>query len=132
MGQVCPRMPFCLPFIVHQTISGSFGHFQAHHYRLQSGGEAENWRLGLTKTRESVLKLNQYILQEHSRRDLPCVSISPFPTVMMSEKKFISAGALDSFSHLIEQGLIPLTHGDVVLDPIKKCVICSGDHLLEW
>lgn len=110
---------------------GSFGHFQAHQYDLRSGG-GKNWKIGLSKTRESVLKLNQMILTQHCERNLPCVSVSLFPTLTLDQKNLISSGSLPSIISLMEQGLIPITHGDVVLDESKHCAVFSGDRILEW
>ena len=113
------------------TLIGSFGHFQAHHHDLRSGGGV-NWRIGLSKTRESVLKLNQMILTEHCQRNLPCVSVSLFPTVILNQMNLISSGSLPSIISLMEQGLIPITHGDVVMDTSRQCAVFSGDRILEW
>jgi isopentenyl phosphate kinase len=110
---------------------GSFGHFQAHQYNLKHGG-GENWVIGVSKTRRSVLKLNHIILEKHCEVGLPCVSVSPFPTVSTSQKSISSIGSLGMISSLMKQGFIPITHGDVVIDSSNRCSIFSGDKIMEW
>jgi isopentenyl phosphate kinase len=72
------------------------------------------------------------ILTEHCVHNLPCVSVSLFPTVTLNENNMTRTGSLDSITHLIEHGLIPITHGDVLLDASRKCAVFSGDRILEW
>lgn len=117
---------------------GSFGHFQAHQYQLKYGGRENDWKIGLSKTRESVLKLNNIILNEHTKYNLPIVSVSMFPTTLLNSYKnnknneLLSAGSLEQISYLVNQGFIPLTHGDVIIDKLHNCTIFSGDRIIQW
>lgn len=128
-------------FYIYKSIIGSFGHFQAHQYELKNGGREDDWRIGVSKTRESVLKLNHIILNEHLKYNLPIVSISMFPTTLLQNythpntntmNKVLLPGSLEQISYLMNQGLIPLTHGDVILDTLNNCTIYSGDRIIQW
>jgi isopentenyl phosphate kinase len=111
--------------------SGSFGHFQAHQYDLRSGG-GKDWLLGLSKTRESVTKLNHLVTSAHTNVGLPAVAVSLFPVTNCHNKELTNPGALSHIHSLVDRGFIPVIHGDVVLDSQMKCTVYGGDSILKW
>jgi isopentenyl phosphate kinase len=124
--------------IIHGA--GSFGHFHAKLYNLKTGGDDETWQEGLSLTRQSVLKLNKKVVDCHISEGLNVVSVSPFPPTVTSnvannkENKIeiVNNGALDSISSIVDNGIIPVIHGDVVLDKNRNCSILSGDQIILW
>jgi isopentenyl phosphate kinase len=116
--------------------AGSFGHFTAKEYQLSKGGLEQTWRLGLALTRQSVTTLNKLLLVSLTLPpiSLPAVSVSLFPctTTKLLGKHIKRPGALHSVIELVNNGFLPLLHGDVLLDEDNRCSIYSGDTLMQW
>lgn len=136
---------------------GSFGHFQAREYGLKNGrslscaetiAEPNSWQAGLALTRQSVLKLNQTVVASHIAVGLPAVSLSPFPSVITgirdgaAQRKepsinpkgstVMHSGILEQVLEVCQAGLLPIIHGDIVLDSNQKCAVFGGDHVITW
>ena len=114
---------------------GSFGHFQAHEYGISKG---TGWRtfswLGFAKTRRSATKLNALILDALLAAELPAVHLSPFPLWRKRAGRPTARTAKAGVRHvreLLRAGLMPVMHGDSVVDEARGCGILSGDALLE-
>jgi isopentenyl phosphate kinase len=69
------------PLIVIVHGAGSFGHFHAKEYSLKTGGDLATWKKGLALTRQSVVKLNGIVVNEHIEKGLPVVGVPLFPQV---------------------------------------------------
>jgi isopentenyl phosphate kinase len=120
--------------IVHGA--GSFGHHQAKEYGV-SKGQAQgscplNARLreGFVKTRLSVTTLSKYVVAALIEEGVPAVGISPCPFVNTASKKLIDGLPLDAIEGVhsrVNAGLVPVVHGDAVLDTVQACAILSGD-----
>lgn len=126
--------------IVHGA--GSFGHKQAREYGVSKGrGDGKTnvegqqlpsrLREGFAKTRLSVTTLNKYIITELVQRGLPAVTASPCPFVGTVAKKLpksrLPPAASQGIRALLDAGLVPVVHGDAVLDEVQGCAILSGD-----
>jgi isopentenyl phosphate kinase len=92
-----------------------------------------------------VLKLNQAVLRAHVDLGLPAVTVSVFPSVITGQCKssplypinpsgstILAPGVLEQVEVLSRQGLLPVLHGDVVLDDSQTCAILGGDHIISW
>lgn len=124
--------------IIHGA--GSFGHQQAKEYGVSKGtSEAsgktlplpERLREGFAKTRLSVTTLNRYVITALVQEGLPAVGISPCPFVDLEKKKLpggrMPTVAAEGSKGLLKSGLVPVVHGDAVLDAAQGCAILSGD-----
>eukprot|EP00440_Ansanella_granifera_P007538 gb/GFBE01008163.1/.p1 GENE.gb/GFBE01008163.1/~~gb/GFBE01008163.1/.p1 ORF type:complete len:311 (+),score=61.58 gb/GFBE01008163.1/:1-933(+) len=124
--------------IVHGA--GSFGHQHAKEYGVSKGtGEAsfstgplpERLREGFAKTRLSVTTLNKHVISALVKEGLPAVAMSPCPFVGTCKKKLIDgilpASAAEGAMGLLKCGMVPVVHGDAVLDASQGCAILSGD-----
>lgn len=114
---------------------GSFGHFQAHEYGISKGTAwaTFSW-LGLARTRRSATKLNALVLDALLAEELPAVHLSPFPLWRKRAGKPTARTAKAGVQHvreLLRAGLMPVMHGDCVVDELDGCGILSGDALLE-
>jgi len=85
----------------------------------------------LQKTRLSVTTLNQYVVNALIEEDIPAVSISPFPLWVTQNKAIVKDG-LQQVVDTLGQGLIPVIHGDAVLDTTLGATILSGDAIIEF
>uniref|UniRef100_A0A7S1AIS9 Isopentenyl phosphate kinase n=1 Tax=Noctiluca scintillans TaxID=2966 RepID=A0A7S1AIS9_NOCSC len=122
--------------IVHGA--GSFGHQYARQYNISSGGESGGarplpaiTREGFAKTRLSVSKLNRFVTEALVEHGLPAVSLCPCPFVCTTGKKLsggrLPESAVNGARALLSSGLVPLVHGDAVLDDAQGVAILSGD-----
>jgi len=120
--------------------AGSFGHQQAKEFGVSKGTSEtastasplpQRLREGFAKTRLSVTTLNKYVISALVEEGLPAVAMSPCPFVGTSQKKLtggcLPASAAEGCKGLINCGLVPVVHGDAVLDESQGCAILSGD-----
>lgn len=122
-GERAPRLA-----IVHGA--GSFGHHHAKEYSIQQGRDAHaDSALGFAKTRSSVTRLNALVVKALVDHGVPAVGISPFPTWRTSSRS-IHTDALDAVERALRAGLVPVLHGDAVLDETQGFAILSGDELV--
>lgn len=124
--------------IVHGA--GSFGHKQAREYGISKGADGNNGggaglmsaskREGFAKTRLSVTTLNKHVITALIDRGVPAVTISPCPFIGTTGKKIkdgLDNATVQSVRGMLERGLVPVVHGDAVMDDVQGCAILSGD-----
>lgn len=122
--------------VVHGA--GSFGHFTASKFGLAQGGnkdlDKEKIKFHIAQTRSSVFKLNQIVVSEMLLQGIAAVSLSPFP-FWISKNQFYSQESIEHFSasvqDVLKKGLVPVIHGDVILDQDLGCTILSGDKIVS-
>ena len=114
---------------------GSFGHFQAHEFGIAKGTTHPTFSwLGFAKTRKSATKLSALVLGALIDAGLPAVHCAPFPLWRKRAGAPTRASARAGVAQcraLLRAGLLPVLHGDSVLDDARGCAILSGDELLE-
>ncbi|CAE8613937.1 unnamed protein product [Polarella glacialis] len=128
--------------IIHGA--GSFGHQQAKEFGVSKGtseaavksGSGQTLldprlREGFAKTRLSVTTLSKHVITALVGEGIPAVAISPCPFVGTSQKKLLGdelpAAAAEGTRGLLQCGLVPVVHGDAVLDAKQGVAILSGD-----
>ena len=116
--------------------AGSFGHFQAKEYDLKHGGRSADWRSGFAMTRDSVTRLNRHVVSSLVAAGLPAVSTSLFPTAVTRNGALVGDGGgahlVQSVAATLQAGLVPVLHGDAVLDKENRCTIYGGDLILQF
>ena len=114
---------------------GCFGHFQAHEFGIAKGTAHPTFSwLGFAKTRRSATKLSALVLGALIDAGLPAVHCAPFPLWRKRAGAPTRASARAGVAQcraLLRAGLLPVLHGDSVLDDARGCAILSGDELLE-
>ncbi|MDE2777720.1 MAG: isopentenyl phosphate kinase [Chloroflexota bacterium] len=108
--------------------SGSFGHFEAKKYSTIDGVSSDEQRLGFARVGAVAAELSLLVQNEFLAAGLPTMRFQP-SSIMLS-----SAGRLNSFdsgalSLALDQGLIPLIHGDIALDERIGGTIISTESL---
>lgn len=107
---------------------GSFGH---HHAATHGVTETEG-----THDADAVLdiyramgRLNEAVVDELSRAGLAAVPVRPFSTASRSEDGTLSlpAGQVET---MLEEGFVPVVHGDVVAHAGEGATILSGDSIV--
>lgn len=112
--------------VVHGA--GSFGHQQAAAAGVAGGGihGSDAVRRGFAATRASVTRLNQLVAAALLAVGVPAVAVSPCPT-WSCRRRQVAADGCASVAALLAAGLVPVLHGDAVLDAELGCTILSGD-----
>ncbi|MGN6823040.1 MAG: isopentenyl phosphate kinase [Candidatus Nitrosocosmicus sp.] len=112
--------------IVHG--GGSFGHYWSVKYDLHTRPYPYNDE-GVSRVRESMIKLNSLIIEKFITNDLKPFSIQAssfvFNNVPCREK------ILDIFNMIKDNDLIPVTYGDVIHTSNGNFSILSGDTLMN-
>jgi isopentenyl phosphate kinase len=124
-----------VPLIVAHG-AGSFGHGLASRAGLARGGGADAAAalLAFAQTRASVLKLNAAVVAGLVSRGVPAVAVSPLPLWETAGGAVApgaaAAAAVAAVGRLCAAGLVPVLHGDAVLDAEQRFAILSGDTLV--
>jgi len=122
--------------------AGSFGHQFAREYGISKGSTLESsgakgadlsdrLREGFAKTRLSVTTLNHHVITALVKEGMPAVTVSACPYIGTASKK-LTTGTLppatcEAVAHVLSQGMVPVVHGDAVLDAQQATAIMSGD-----
>ncbi|GMH44860.1 hypothetical protein BSKO_12812 [Bryopsis sp. KO-2023] len=115
--------------VVHGA--GSFGHFQASQSGVSKGGiDREDVRTGFVNTRLSVTKLNHHVVTAMVQEGIPAVGVSVCGHWTTAARQ-INSGPVDEIAGLLRAGLVPILHGDAVLDIALGCTILSGDVIVR-
>ncbi len=115
--------------VVHGA--GPFGHVPAKRYRLAEG-ITEPWQIeGVSVTHQSMEGLNSRVAAALQQAGVPAVSFQP------SAGGILSGGTLVSFptevvKKMLDNGLVPVGYGDVLVDNQTGFNILSGDHLAPY
>lgn len=120
-----PGGPLCL---VHGA--GSFGHPEAKRYGLAAGADRTN-RQGISLTHEAVCRLNQMMVKALQEAGADAVGIHPLGSSWARAGRLISL-EIRPLQHLMEMGIIPVLHGDVVMDEVQGACIVSGDQIVRY
>ncbi|KAG8459175.1 hypothetical protein KFE25_005686 [Diacronema lutheri] len=124
------RAPHAPPALLIVHGAGSFGHQHAREYGVGHGSAAHpHAALGAARTRSAVTRLNTIVVRALVDAGVPAVGISPFPS-WRTRGGELSADALDCVQRALAAGLVPVLHGDVVLDERQGWAILSGDELM--
>lgn len=111
-------------FLAHGA--GPYGHEPVLRYRLNLGLSRENL-LGASETMVSVSELNLTVAKVMLEEGVPVV---PFPprTIFMRDHGVIKCQLLQ-VKELMDSGLVPLTHGDLIPDSEMGVYVLSADEI---
>jgi isopentenyl phosphate kinase len=105
--------------------AGSFGHIPASRYGLPERFSPE----GLRATHESVVRLNAMMVEALAAAGADPMPVHPFSALVLRNGRIDRFG-LDPVSAMMENGLLPVLHGDVAMDMTRRVGIVSGDQLV--
>ncbi len=114
--------------IIHGA--GSCGHPEAKRYRLDEGGAAGHAE-GIGITHRAVAALNAEVVSALRAEGVESVGIHPL------HAGYADGGRLVSFEsrhldRMLDLGIVPVIHGDVVMDRSRGACIVSGDQLVRF
>ena len=107
--------------------AGSFGHIPARKYGLPQRFSPE----GLRVTHESVVRLNRLVLEALAQAGVESLPVHPLSSLTLSGGR-IESFATEPMITMLEDGIMPLLHGDVAMDLTMRSGIVSGDQLVSY
>ncbi len=107
--------------------AGSFGHPLAREYRLTEQFDME----GVIETHRSVRKLNNMVVDALNRSGMPAVPVHPFSSLLLDCGR-ISEMLTTHILVMLKRGMVPVLHGDVVMDATRGAAILSGDQVVPY
>ena len=114
---------------------GSFGHPVAKKYlnkdnKNNNKKEFYNMEKGFWDIQKAMRKFNNIVINNLHDYDIPAVSIQPSSFIAFDKGEIhFDTYAIEG---MIKRGLIPVIHGDIVLDGESNYKIFSGDHALPY
>ncbi len=108
--------------------SGSFGHHVAAHYGTQNGFHTPEEILGFQKVWYSARSLNQIIITRAQSLNLPLIAFPPSACIT-TRNHAIREWNLRPIIRVLNEGLIPIVYGDVVIDIELGGTILSTEDL---
>ena len=121
--------------VVHGA--GSFGHHQARQYKVNAGwaglehSDQEHVREGFVKTRLSVLQLNHLVTDELIKAGVHAIGVPACGIWNSDIPEFSSTEMAIHAMECINNGFVPVFHGDCIFTPDKGCRILSGDVIIR-
>ncbi|HJJ28292.1 MAG TPA: isopentenyl phosphate kinase [Methanocorpusculum sp.] len=119
----------CAPLIIVHG-AGSCGHPEAAAWHIQAGVTKEN-APGIAKTHEAVSALNAGFVAALQSAGVPAVGFHPFEAALAGGGRLVFCG-LEQIRALLSVGLVPVLHGDVVMDLERGACIVSGDQIVPF
>jgi isopentenyl phosphate kinase len=143
IAQALETHPHLLLILGHG--SGSFGHTAAKKYGTKDGipplvpppfspkmgGERGGYWQGFAEVWYQASTLNRYVIQALHDAGLPAVTFSPLASVW-SENDKVATWDLSHIRTALENGLLPVVHGDVLFDRAKGGTILSTEDLFAY
>jgi len=111
--------------IVHGA--GSFGHPQAKKYALNEGFNVS----GSIVTHLSVKELCRKVVDILNENGTCAVGVHPM-CCMLADNGRIKTMFLDHIYCMLERGIVPVLHGDVVMDSSLGTSVVSGDQIVPY
>jgi len=111
--------------------SGSFGHTAAVKFKTRSGIHSpEDW-LGFQKVWWAARQLNQVVVEEFSNLGLPIISL-PASASLVTSNRQVSQWMIEPITSILDNQLIPIVFGDVVIDKKIGATIYSTEELFSY
>lgn len=111
--------------VVHGA--GSFGHPQAKRYALTEKFDAK----GAIITHESVKILNRFVVNSLNKAGLNSVPVHPMGNTVCENGRIVRM-FIEGIRIMLENGFVPVLHGDVVMDTVLGISILSGDQIVPF
>jgi len=107
--------------------AGSFGHIPAKKYGLPEKFSQE----GLRVTHSSVTRLCDLVIDALGQAGVNCLPVHPLSCVLLRDGR-IEGLFLDPIREMLNDGIMPVLHGDVAMDIARGAGIVSGDQLVTY
>lgn len=106
--------------------AGSFGHPQAMKW-LKEGFNAH----GVYLTHSSVKVLNSIVLDSLNSAGVHALPVHPLSSCLLEDGKLVEL-SVEKIKIMLCRGIVPVLHGDVVMDKIQGAAVFSGDRIIPY
>ncbi|MEI6292399.1 MAG: isopentenyl phosphate kinase [Methanomicrobiales archaeon] len=113
--------------IVHGA--GSCGHPEASRYQVKSGVSAKN-REGIFITHMAVRRLNDHIVMALRNAGVEAVGVQPL-SACVADGGWLVSCEYRQLECMLGLGIVPVLHGDMVMDCSCGASVVSGDQLVR-
>jgi isopentenyl phosphate kinase len=104
--------------------AGSFGHPQAMKWTNQ-GFDAK----GVYLTHSSIKVLNSIIMESLNNAGVSALPIHPLSSCLLENSKIVEL-QVEKIKIMLDRGIVPVFHGDVVMDRVRGAAVLSGDRII--
>ena len=108
--------------------AGSCGHPEARRYRINDGLAGDNVP-GVYETHTAVSSLNTAVVDALRDAGVEAIGIHPLDLGLAENGRLVSFETRH-IAEMSEHGIVPVLHGDVVMDRLRGSCIVSGDQLV--
>lgn len=108
--------------------AGSCGHPEARRYRINDGLTRENVP-GVYETHAAVSSLNTAVVDALRDAGVEAIGIHPLDLGLAEDGRLVSFETRH-IAEMTEHRIVPVLHGDVVMDRLRGSCIVSGDQLV--
>lgn len=112
--------------IVHGA--GSFGHPQAKRFELDGPGKCSYYTV---ITHEIVKELNRIFTEKLVESGFPVMPVHPLSCTISIEGR-VKKMMTDQIRLMLKNEIVPVIHGDVVMDKVWGRAILSGDQIVTY
>lgn len=111
--------------------SGSFGHWQASRYGTREGVRGGEAWVGYAHVAASAARLNQIVIDTLLEAGVPALGVRPSASARCRDGVLVRLDTGPT-RRALEEGLVPLIHGDVALDEVRGGTIVSTEELMVY
>lgn len=111
--------------------SGSFGHVHARRYRLDRGADDPRAWYGATLTADSAARLVRQVIAWLGQEGVPAWSFQP-GAAWSARAGRIEMGEASIVRDALRHGVLPVVHGDVMLDAERGVAIVSTEEVFRF
>jgi isopentenyl phosphate kinase len=110
--------------------AGSCGHPEAKRYHLDKGAKAGETE-GIFVTHRAVSSLNDAVVLALREKGVAAVGVHPLHTGIADKGRLVGFETRH-LDQMLALGMVPVIHGDVVMDLSQGACIVSGDQLVRY
>ena len=110
--------------------AGSCGHPEAKRYKLDVGA-VKGHTEGIYVTHRAVSRLNDEVVATLREQGVAAIGVHPLHTAIADNGRLVSFECRH-LETMLDLGMVPVIHGDVVMDLSKGACIISGDQLVRY
>ncbi|MDE0671174.1 MAG: isopentenyl phosphate kinase [Caldilineaceae bacterium] len=111
--------------------SGSFGHFPAFQYGLAQGADHPDAWMGTAITADSAARLVRHVTGCLIKAGVNAWSCQP-GSAWMAQGGRVRGGPADVLARALASDLVPVVHGDVMLDLEQRVCIASTEEIFRF
>ena len=110
--------------------AGSCGHPEAKRYHLDTGAKAGETE-GIYVTHKAVSSLNDEVVSTLREKGVQAVGLHPLHVGIADNGRLVGFETRQ-VKTMLDLGMVPVIHGDVVMDLSRGACIVSGDQLVRY